>query len=119
MRNLEKDLELNDLEEPAELQMNTVTQHVTKSKLEKPKPTCHNCKKPSHYRAQCRQLRRQKDQKEGNKNNTSNKNNNNNSGKKNSNPNNENAKKLAKPMKQTMVTRRNQELSNHPVKPAT
>ena len=58
---LEKDLELNDLEAPDELQINTVTQQATQNS-EKPKPTCRHCKKPGHYRNLFRQLKRKQDQ---------------------------------------------------------
>ena len=47
---VERELELNGLEAPDEMQINTVTQQATKQNPEKPKPTCHHCKKPSHYR---------------------------------------------------------------------
>ena len=39
-----------------------MTQLVTRQNSEKPKPTCHNCKNPGHYRNQCRRLKREKDQ---------------------------------------------------------
>ena len=63
LSHLEKDLELNGLEAPEELQINTVTQRAIQQNPEKPKPTYHHCKKPGHYRNQCRQLKREKDQK--------------------------------------------------------
>ena len=44
------------------MQINTVTQQATQQNSDKPKPTCHHCNKPSHYRKQCRQLKREKDQ---------------------------------------------------------
>ena len=56
---LEKVLELNGLEAPDEMQMNTVTQQATQQNSEKPKPTCHHCTKPGHYRNQCRQHKRE------------------------------------------------------------
>ena len=59
---LEKELELNGLEAPDEMPMNTVTQQAPQQNAEKPKPTCHHCKKPGHYQNQCRQLKREKDQ---------------------------------------------------------
>ena len=52
---LETELELNGLEAPDEIQLNTVKQQDTQQNSEKPKPTCHHCKKPSHYRNQCRE----------------------------------------------------------------
>ena len=79
--NLEKELELSGLEAPDEMQTNTVTKQTTKPKPEKPKPTCHHCKKPSHYRNQCRQHKKERDQNDTNKNSAGhNKNNNNYSG---------------------------------------
>ena len=63
---LERELELNGLEAPDEMQLNTVMQQDTKQNSEKPKPTCHPCKKPGHYRNQCRQLKREKDQVQNN-----------------------------------------------------
>ena len=62
VRHLERDLELNFVEAPEDLQINTGAQQDTEQKPEKPKPTCHHCKKPGHYRNQCRQLKRGKDQ---------------------------------------------------------
>ena len=58
---LERQLELNGLEAPDELQINTVTQQMTQQNSEKSKPHCHRCEKPGHYRNQCRQLKREKD----------------------------------------------------------
>ena len=58
---LERELELNGLEAPDEMQLNTVMQQDTQQNSEKSKPTCHHCKKPSHFRNQCRQLKREKD----------------------------------------------------------
>ena len=54
---LERELELNGLEAPDEMQLNTVMQQGTQHNSEKRKPTCHHCKKPGHYRNQCRQLK--------------------------------------------------------------
>ena len=59
---LEKELELKGLEVLDETQKKTVTQQATKPNRENPKPTCHHCKKPSHYRNQCRQLKKKEDQ---------------------------------------------------------
>ena len=59
---LERELELNGLEAPDETQINTVTRQASQQNLQKSKPTCHQCKKPAHYRNQCRQLKRKKDQ---------------------------------------------------------
>ena len=56
-------LELNGLEAPDEMPINTVTQQAPQQNSDKPKPTCHHCcKKPGHYQNQCRQLKREKDQ---------------------------------------------------------
>ena len=46
---LETELELNGLEAPDELQINTVTQQATQQNPEKSKLTCHHCKNPGHY----------------------------------------------------------------------
>ena len=83
---LERELELNGLEAPDEMTINTVTQQAPQQKTNKPKPTFHHCKKPGHYQNQCRQLKREKDQ---TRNDTHTANNNNNgSAQANSNPNN-------------------------------
>ena len=47
---LQKELECYGLEAPDELQLNTVSQHATNSNAQRPKPTCHHCTKPGHYR---------------------------------------------------------------------
>ena len=65
-----------------------MTQQATQKNPEKPKPTCHHCKKSRHYRNQCRQLKRKKDQAKINTNNAGN-NNNSNVGQTNSTSNNE------------------------------
>ena len=59
---LERELELNGLEAPDKLQINTVTQQATQQNSGKPKPTCHHWKKPGLIRNQFRQLKREKDQ---------------------------------------------------------
>ena len=82
---LERELELNGLEAPDEMPINTVTQQVSQQNYEKPKPTCHHCKKPGHYQNQCRQLKREKNQTRNNMNSA---NNNNGGSQTNSNPNN-------------------------------
>ena len=51
---LERELELNGSGAPDELQMNTVSQHARNINADRPKPTCHHCKKQRHYRNQCR-----------------------------------------------------------------
>ena len=82
---LERELELNGLEAPDEMPINTVTQQAPQQSSNKPRPTCHHCKKPGHYQNQCRQLKREKDQ---TRNNTDSATNNNGSAQTNSNPNN-------------------------------
>ena len=84
---LERELELNGLEAPDEIQLNTVMQQDTHQNSEKPKPTCHHCKKPGHYRNQCRQLKREKDQAQNNTDSAATNKNNNGSAQTNSNPN--------------------------------
>ena len=84
---LERELELNGLEAPDEMQINTVMQQDTQQNSEKPKPTCHHCKKPGHYRNQCRQLKREKDQVQNNTDSAATNKNNNGSAQTNSNPN--------------------------------
>ena len=84
---LERELELNGLEAPDEMQLNTVIQQDTRQNSEKPKPTCHHCKKPGHYRNQCRQLKREKDQAQNNTDSATTNKNNNGSAQTNSNPN--------------------------------
>ena len=85
---LERELELNGLEAPDEMQLNAVMEQDTQQNTGKPKPTCHHCKKPGHYRNQCRQLKREKDQGQNNTDSAANNKNNNGSAPTNSNPNN-------------------------------
>ena len=47
---LEKELELNGLEAPDEIQIFTVSHKTANANAGRPKPTCHHCKKPGHYR---------------------------------------------------------------------
>ena len=82
---LERELELNGLEAPDEMPINTVTQQAPQQSSNKPRPTCHHCQKPGHYQNQCRQFKRERDQK---RNNTNSATNNNGSAQTNSNPNN-------------------------------
>ena len=82
---LERELELNGLEAPDEMPINTVTQQAPQQNANKPKPTCHHCKKPGHYQNQCRQLKREKDQ---TRNNANSANTDNGSAQTNPNPNN-------------------------------
>ena len=85
---LERELELNGLEAPDGMPINSVTQQAPQQKSNKPRPTCLHRKKPSHYQNQCRQLKREKDQTRMN---TNSANNNNGSAQTNSNPNNNKA----------------------------
>ena len=55
---------MNGLEAPDELQINTVSHNTVNTNTDRPKPTCHLCKKPGHYRNKCRLLKRQKEQSE-------------------------------------------------------
>ena len=71
---LEKELELNGLEAPDELQINTVSQQLTNANADRSKPTGHHCGKPGHYRNQCRLLKKQREETENNQNNPGNKN---------------------------------------------
>ena len=88
---LERELEVNGLEAPDEMPINTVTQQAPQQNANKPRPTCHHCKKPGHYQNQCRQLKREKGQTRSNMNFA---NNNNGSAQTNSNPNNNNNNKV-------------------------
>ena len=45
---LERELELNGFEDPDEMPINTVTQQAPQQNSNKPRPTCHHCKKPGH-----------------------------------------------------------------------
>ena len=81
---LKRELEINGLEAPDEMPVNTVTQQAPQQNSNKPRPTCHHWKRPGHYQNQCRQLKREKDQR---RNSTNNANNNNGSAQTNSNPN--------------------------------
>ena len=83
---LEKELELNGLETPDQLKINTGTQQATQQNSEKSKSTCHHCKKPGRNRNQRRQLNWEKDQAQNIMNSAGN-NSNNNGGQTNSNSN--------------------------------
>ena len=87
---LERALELNGLEAPDELPINNVSQQPTNNNADRPKPTCHHCKKPGHYRNQCRLLKKQRETTENNQNNPGNKNSDANISNPNSNANNNN-----------------------------
>ena len=87
---LERELELNGLEAPDELQINTVSHKTANANADRTKPTCHYCKKPGHYRNQCRSLKKQREQTENNQNNPVNKNSDANTSNPNGNVNNPN-----------------------------
>ena len=109
---LGREIELNGLEAPDEMPINTVTQHAPQQNSNKPDPTHHHCKKPGHYQNQCRQLKREEDQ---TRNNTNIATNNNGSAQTNSNPNNKtavNTKARIKTIKETEGLN----LSSHPVR---
>ena len=86
---LERELKLNGLEAPDELQINTVSQQSTNTNADRSKPTCHHSKK-GHYRNQCRLLKKQREQTENLQNNPGNKNSDANTSNPNSNVNNDN-----------------------------
>ena len=85
---LEKEPELNVLEAPDELQINTVSHNTANASADRPKPTCHHCKNPGHYINQCRLLKKQREQTENSQNNPGNKNSDANTSNPNSNVNN-------------------------------
>ena len=107
---LEKELELNGLEAPDEVPINTVTQQAPQPNSEKPKPTCLHCQKPGHYQNQCQQLKLEKDQ-TGNIANSANRKNG--SDQTNSNPN----KKVSNKTKASNTYNQDLDLSSHPVRP--
>ena len=47
---LESEIEMNGLEAPDELQINTVSHNTANTNADRPKQSCHRCKKPGHYR---------------------------------------------------------------------
>ena len=71
---LKRELELNGLEAPHELQINTVSHNTANTNADRLKTPCHHCKKPGRYRNQCRLLRKQREQTEENQNNPGSKN---------------------------------------------
>ena len=85
---LKRELELNGLEAPDELQINTVSHNNVNANADRTKPTCHHCKKPGHYKNQCRLLTKQREQTENNQNNPGNKNSDATTSNQNGNPNN-------------------------------
>ena len=54
-----KQLELNELEAPDELQINTSSHKTANTNYDRAKPMCHHCKKPGHYRNQGQLLKHQ------------------------------------------------------------
>ena len=88
--NLERELELKDFEGPDELQINTVSHKSANANADRPEPTCQNCKKPGHYRNQCRLLKKQRERTESNQKNLGNKNSDTITSNPNSNVNNHN-----------------------------
>ena len=106
---LERELELNGLEAPDELSINNVSQQPTNTNANRPKPTCHHCKEPGHYRNQCRSLRKQREQTENIQNDLGNENTAANTFNPNSNVNNDNNKKTVIKLKES------RKLSTHPV----
>ena len=71
---LEKELELNGLEAPDELQIKTVSHNTTNTNADRPKPTCHHCEKPGHYQNQFRSCKKQRKQTDKTQNTPENKN---------------------------------------------
>ena len=65
---LEKELELNGLEAPDELQIKTVGHNTANTNADRLKLTCDHCKKPGHHRNQCRLLKRRKEHSESTEN---------------------------------------------------
>ena len=55
---LEWELELNGLEAPDDLQVKTVSHNSVYANVDRPKQACQHCKKPGHYRNQCRLLKK-------------------------------------------------------------
>ena len=90
---LERELELNGLEAPDELQINAVSHNTVNANADRAKPTCHYCKKTGHYKNLCRLLKKQREQTENNQNNTGNKNSDVNTSNPNGNVNNPNNNK--------------------------
>ena len=106
---LERELELNGMEAPDELQIKTVSHNTVNAKADKPKPTCYHCKKPGHFKNQCRLLKKQREQIENKQNNPGNKNSDANTSSpngnvKNPNNNNKNSKQSQKKAKNCLST---------------
>ena len=90
---MELELELNGWEAPDELPINNVSQQPTNTSADRPKPTCHHCKKLGNYRNKCRLSKKQQEQTEINQNNPGNKNSAANTSNPDSNVNNNNNNK--------------------------
>ena len=67
-----------------------MSHNTANTNAERAKPACHHCKKPGHYRNQCRLLKKQQEQTENTQNNPGNKNSDASNSKPNSNLNNNN-----------------------------
>ena len=70
-----------------------MNQQPTNTNTDKPKPTCHHCKKPGRFRNQCRLLKKQREQTDDTQNKPGNKNSGANNSNSNSNVNNNNNNK--------------------------
>ena len=84
------ELDLSILESPDELQIKDVSQQPINTNADRPKLTCHHCKKSGHYRNQCGLLKKQQEEAENNQNNPGNKNSDFNNSSPNSSVNNNN-----------------------------
>ena len=83
------------MEDPDELPINNVSHNTANANTDRPKPTCHYCEKPGHYRNQSRLFKKQREQTENIPNNPTNKNSDANTSNPNGNvnhPNNNNKK---------------------------
>ena len=110
---LERELELKGLEAPDELPINNVSQQPTNTNADRPKPTCHHCKKPGHYRNQCRLLKKHREQTENNQNNPGSKTSDTNTTNPNSNVNNNNNNRNTETVTEL---KERQKLFTHPVR---
>ena len=87
---LERELALNGLEFPDELQINSVSHNTVNANADRTKPTCHHCKKPGHWKNQCRLMKKPREQTGNNQKNPGNKNSDANTSNPSSNVNNHN-----------------------------
>ena len=102
------------MEAPDDLQINTVSQNTVNANADRTKPTCHYCKKPGHYKNQCRLLKKQREQTDYNQNNPGNKNSDANTSNPNgnvNNPNNNNRNEVT-----VTELKRSQKLFTHPLR---